>query len=137
MLTILLAILCSVASACAGRPTETKNSPIPEELVGEWRNSQDPIKFGVIYLLPDGHGMWVGNDKGTAIGAKFVATYDSETHTLTATSLTKPHEGGQPGQHTEQMRYDPDSKTFTIPGDDTPYSRVSLEVHPNIKKQFE
>lgn len=135
MRAILIAILYLVASAGAGcRAPETKTSQMPEELVGEWRNSDDPVNFGVICLLPDGRGMILGKDEATSIGLKFVATYNSKTHTLTATALLTEMEGGQ---KTVYFQYDPQSKTITCTLSDAPFSRVNLEVHPNLIKMLE
>jgi hypothetical protein len=134
MQAILIAILCSVAMACAGRTTETNTSPIPDKLVGEWRNSNDPKRFGAIFLLPDGRGIMLGSDEATLLGFKFVATYNRETHVLTVTTLTTEMEGGP---KTFNLQYDPNSGTIKSPEVNSPFTWRSPEIHPNIMKQLE
>ena len=147
MRTTFLALACSTAcffAGCAARGpaiaqgersiTTSTADTIPRELVGEWRNSNDGDRYAAIYLFPDGRGGLLASEKGTVIGSKNAAVYDSETFVLTLSTLRTSQEGDRMSL---LFDYDPSSKTILSRRGGAPFTRRSAKIPRHIKEEFD
>jgi hypothetical protein len=97
-------------------------TPIPPELVGEWRS---PSGNGFLYLRADGLAIVVGGPP--PIGCPCLATYDSKSFTLTLSPRFSPGDMPKGIEMPPDIKLSYDAKAFTITstGDMGPYKRHS------------
>jgi len=105
-------------------------SPIPPELVGEWRCG----RYVFLFLRADGAAELVGGPP--PIGVAALAIYDPKTSTVLLSERPSPSDrpAGVKALPDTQMVYNAKAKTITDPTDKLVFHRLGKELPDDVKE---